>query len=470
MLRFWYLYLAFFVAFLAWRVSHVTNVAFRKRVLPSAYFATPTGIANASTSCKTVSDPKDGMLKYCEDAALWDYSTTGRIALISCDMYRKTWNTAMGPLREPPSSRGALYAFHFDAGGLRGEPHYLKLEGYPDELSFHPLGLQAWPSNDRSPSNMFVVNDRGNKPPSIELFTITLPLPPKSGEIEGNPRIRWIRSISSPLIHSPNSVALTSPTSFFVSNDHLMTRRLPGFLGKFLPLVETLLALPLGFISHVEIVKDDLQGSSTDKHTLTRLFIPFPNGIALRQDGRSLAVASSSLAAVYIYDRFPLQHNSKYSEFDETGHAGKLILRKTISLPFAPDNVRYDDSGSLLVAGHPYFPDLIRIGSNISSSSSNDEFGTGTAPSWVSELTFRNYNNNNDNTSSTQRTNTKYEKYKYDLKTIYQSDGLPAKDSGAFSSSSTGVRDSRTGVVIISGLFAEEGVLICTCVPQRKNM
>lgn len=442
MLRRWYFFVAALVAFIAWRNGRVVNIAFRKRPLPSAYFATPFG--NASTSCQTIihpnPNPNHPSLKYCEDAALWDYFVEGegekRLALVSCDSNRKNWNTVMGPLKDPYSPGGAIYSFHFDANGLRGEPQYVELEGYPENRPFHPLGIEAWPSKDGSPSYMFVVN-HGAERSTIEQFQITAP------HLQGAPRLRWVRSISSRYLIAPNSVALTSPTSFFVSNDHLMTRRLPGILGEILPMVETLLALPLGFIGHVAIINDAIQGAAIVRHTLPQLFIPFPNGIALRQDGRALAVASSSLAAVFIYHRtLPLS--------PESGHPGKLTLAETIHVPFPPDNVRYDDSDTLLIAGHPYFPDLTSISKNTSL--------TGTSPSWVVELVP--HSDENMGLYGTTRHG------KYDLRTIYQSDGLRAEGSGSFSSSTTGVRDSRTGVVIIPGLYAEEGVLIC--VPKRN--
>jgi len=43
----------------------------------------------------------------------------------------------------------------------------------------------------------------------------------------------------------------------------------------------------------------------------------------------------------------------------------------------------------------------------------------------------------------------------YELKTLFQSDG------SGFMSSSTGIMDMVTGALYISGLYAEEGLMVC---------
>ncbi|KAJ7494694.1 hypothetical protein B0H11DRAFT_913596 [Mycena galericulata] len=82
---------------------------------------------------------------------------------------------------------------------------------------------------------------------------------------------------------------------------------------------------------------------------------------------------------------------------------------------------QYDDTGAVVVAGHPHFPSLIKVATYSTSAA--------VSPSWVVAIT-----------------DTKVE-------TIFQSDG------SILSSSSTGLRDSA-GALYVTGLYADS-LLIC---------
>ena len=335
----------------------------------------------------------------------------------------------MGPLANP-DPRGVLWLVEFDDKGTK-EPRRIRFEGYPEGKDFHPLGIEVWPTKideQEKPSSMFVVN-HGRHNTTIEQFTIALSDPTTA---------HYVRTLTSKYFVAPNSVALTSNSSFFVTNDHWMTRRLPSILGKVLPLVETFLALPLGSIAHVSILHEAVPNAAVFRHTFPYLGLPFPNGVALSPDGRTLAVASSSLAQVYILNRTPPANITSRE---------KLELAHTVQTPFAPDNLKYTDDGRLIATGHAYYPALLKVAAN--------ESGV-VAPSWVAEITPR--AEGEASASDAQAPLPASERVRHSkthkLTTLYQGDG------SRFSSSTTGLHDRRTGSLFVTGLY-EEGLLVC---------
>ena len=388
------------------------NIILTKHDLPAGYYYA----GNFTNDCSSFQ--LEG-LQNCEDAAFWDVydrqrGHADRHLILSCDPGRKAWNTVMGPLRKPEPHGGLWLYTESDI-----LPQRIVLANYPQGHDFHPLGLDIWPSHNGHGSYLYVVNHARQRT-VIEQFLLTPSQPTVA---------RHIRTISSPLFLSPNSVALTSPDSFYVSNDHLITRRLP-IVGHILPLVESILGLPLGFVLHVT-----LSHSAVKSIIPVALFIPFPNGLALSPNGTTLAIASTSLAQVRLYARDP---------------ATNTITRRahTIDVPFAADNVRFADDGTLLVAGHPHFPTLTKLAAN----------KTEHAPSWAVAIPFL--------------PDTRVELAReFDLdapismnrlvagvagmKTVFQSDG------SGFSSASTALRDDKTGALYVTGLYAEEGFVVC---------
>lgn len=109
----------------------------------------------------------------------------------------------------------------------------------------------------------------------------------------------------------------------------------------------------------------------------------------------------------------------------------------------------YDDDDQLVLAGHPDFPGLVAVAANQTG---------GVAPSWVVSITPR-----KDAASIAQNdvaapvsVGTKVPAVQsHQVETLFQSNGI------GFSSSSTGLRDSLSGVLYVSGLYAEEGVMVC---------
>jgi hypothetical protein len=376
-----------------------------------------------STHCQTIGT--DAAFSYCEDAVFWDHldgegKLKDRLVIVGCDPGRKSWNTVMGPLRDP-KPRGGLWVYSPGEGNAKA----IVLIGYPEDHDFHPIGMDVFPSLEGDASNLFVINHAGQRT-FIEQFSLTPANPTKA---------KWIRTLTSKYFVSPNSLAWTSPTSFYVTNDHLFTRRLPKPFGSVLPAIETWLGLPLSWISHVTINENAQFESNVLEHTFAALGIPFSNGVAISPDGKHLAVSSSSLAQVYFYTRDP--------------ESNKLTFTDTVQLPFAPDNLSFDDEGILIVAGHPHLPSLAAVAANKTAA---------IGPSWAVSISPRKagaFSKEYDTRAPVSASAKAPAVPSHEVETLFQSNGK------FFSTSATGLRDSRTGVLYVSGLY-EEGLLVCT--------
>lgn len=356
----------------------------------------------------------------------------------------------MGPLRNP-NPRGALWLyvpertlgkenpFLLDSAVAANQAHRITFKNYPPNHDFHPLGVEIWPSHAGNSSNLYVVNHARERT-VIEQFTINPAKPTEAVHV---------RTISSPYFISPNGLALTSPDSFYVSNDHLLTRRLP-VVGHILPLIESVLGLPLGFVSHVTLNKPTSSGDSAiAEHSFAKLFIPFPNGVALSPSGDELAIVSTSLSQILFFERDAA-----------TGILGQRT--DVVHVPFAPDNLHYTSSTSggkrneLIVAGHPNFPDLTAVAASKEGA---------TAASWVATIVpkegEKRIAETGFDTEAPVSISTKIAKdgIGWTLKTLFQSDGI--EDQGGFGSSTTGLRDPDSGAIYISGLYATGGLLVC---------
>lgn len=411
-------------ATLLWRAKH-SWVFLALSDLPAGYYSN----GDWKTHCQTITHKADSALRYCEDAVFWDHldstnNLANRLLLLSCDPGRKAWNTVMGPLRDP-KPHGGLWVHSL---GENTQPHRITLKEYPQGHDFHPLGLEIYPSHGGNASNLFVVNHARQRT-FVEQFSMSPTRPTEA---------TWIRTITSKYFVAPNALALTSPTSFYVTNDHLMTRRLPKPFGGVLPLVETWLGLPFGWLAHVRI--DEEPGTTTVvQHAFAAFGIPFANGVALSHNGSQVAIASSSAAKVYFYDR-NLGSNA-------------LTYTHTVPVPFLPDNVMYDDGGALIVAGHPHFPSLASVAKNHTAK---------VAPSWVISVSPRKgvdgtpglvpktYDTHAELSASSKVPAVR----SHEIETLMQSNGK------LWSTSSTGLRDSRTGKLYVAGLYAE-GLLVC---------
>jgi hypothetical protein len=312
----------------------------------------------------------------------------------------------------------------------------IELKNYPKGHDFHPLGLEIWPSYGGNNSYLYAINHARART-VVEQFILD-PADPTAAT--------HIRTISDRWFISPNSLALTSPDSFYVSNDHLFTRRLP-LIGSFVPLIETLLGLPLSFVAHVTL-NPPSSTPAVAEHTIEAPFIPFANGVSLSPGGGQLAIASSSLNKVLFYNRDKATNKLKY--------------KSAVAVPFCPDNLRYyapeshnDETASLIVAGHPHFPSVAQVAASKPGA---------VGQSWILSITQQPSTERRSTTTAydTQAPFSANEKVPisaipqgYSVETIFQSNGT------RFSTSATGLKDSLTGAVYVTGLYAPQGAIVC---------
>ncbi|KAF8896401.1 hypothetical protein BD779DRAFT_1495698 [Infundibulicybe gibba] len=419
-------WLTVLIGVFVWRRNRVVqNSILNKSPFPRGYYAN----GDFEKDCAVLEDDSDGSgaFKYCEDVTFWDLIGANGIleerrAVISCDAGRKAWNTVMGPLRNP-EPHGSLWVH--STGDTGNRPHRLSLRDYPAGHDFHPLGLEVYPSYAGNSSNLYVINHARART-VIEHFVLS----PSEPDVAA-----YIRTISSPYFISPNSVALTSPDSFFVTNDHLFTRRLP-LLGHVIPILETILAIPVSFVSHVTLAPHipGMSAAPITSHSFSMLFTSFANGVAISPSKNELAVVSTSLNQIHFYG------------FDSRTRS-VTGLTETIDVPFSPDNIAYDDTSALLVAGHPHFPSLVSVAANKTS--------VVTAPSWAISIERKAGGGNFDNMAPISASSKVPASLSHEIETIFQSDGT------GFSSSSTALRDSSSGSLYVSGLYADPGVILC---------
>ncbi|KAL8294582.1 hypothetical protein RB597_007786 [Gaeumannomyces tritici] len=359
-------------------------------------------------------------VRNCEDVVLVEHART---AILSCDRGRDGWNTVMGAFAENRDlvPNGELFLYRYEDAGEHDALQKIQLVGYGGEESegdFHPLGIEY-----HAPSNRLFVANHHRHGSRLEIFGLDLHAT--------QPVARHIRTITHPLLNSPNSIAVVSKNELYVTNDHLF----PVGAHPWLSSLETYLAPPLACVTYLKLDDQALEPTSQadpvlEAHKVARL--PFPNGMALL-NSTTLAVAATSHLAVYLYEIGPkLADGSSSPEI--------LRLLDKVPVPFFPDNISVDKRGVLLIAGHPHPGALGKVKEArrvcmdaLHGSGDAEAAGCSgrkiTAPSWVSEWTEE-----------------------AGLRHLYV-----AHDG--FGSSSTAVRDVDKGLGIITGLY-EEGVLV----------
>jgi len=202
--------------------------------------------------------------------------------------------------------------------------------------------------------------------------------------------------------------------------------------------METFLTLPLTWVSHITVNENAKTKSMVVEHAFAAFGIPFSNGIAISPNGKQVAVSSSSLAKVYFYTR----------NFENNA----LTFTHTVPVPFVSDNLMFDDDGILIASGHPHIISLIAVAANKTDV---------VAPSWVASISPREQLGGKAalsqefDTRAPVSASTKVRAVRsHEVETLFQSNGK------FFSTSTTGLRDSRTGALYVPGLY-EEGLLAC---------
>ncbi|KAF8699300.1 serum paraoxonase arylesterase 2, partial [Rhizoctonia solani] len=317
-------WLSIAVALLAWYVwslKHAIGAQLLPKRLPPLF--------SAAGKCKLIREKESGQFKFCEDGLV----LAPGVSVFSCDPNRHEWNTIMGPMLDP-SRRGSLWALHYTSTATE-KPYPLKLTNFPINADFHPLGIELTPRDSAGTSRLLVINHRRQNT-TIEVFRIHL----ESHLVS----LAYETTLTHASFVAPNAIAAISPTQFFLSHDHYFTRRMAWPWNKILPPLETFLALPL---SRVDLVSFETR-SGTPKgvrnvQTVARN-IAFANGVAVSDDGSTLAIASTTRAQVQLYSK------------DETS----IRFVTSVRVPFSVDNIAFAGD-ELLTAGHPYLPEFMAL-------------------------------------------------------------------------------------------------------------
>ena len=332
-------------------------------------------------------------IRNCEDAVM---VPEDGLAILSCDPGRDRWNTVMGTFTEDKSliPHGDLTIYRYT--GAEDDDKALttiKLVDFPEIDEFHPLGVEY----HRPSGQLFVCNHHyaGSR---VEIFSLDLSDP-------RHPTAHHQRTLIDAAIRAPNAILALSAHELYITNDHHYLQRTHPKLAK----TETLSGAPGGALIYANTQTGEMRRVAR---------IPFANGVA-RVNASTVAVASSSTAAVYLYEVQPRDYSVRFL--------------RSIPVPFFPDNLETDQAGVLLIAGHPSMQGLeatVKERLQCTGVPSKEEgcYKAG-APSWVAEWT-----------------------QERGVRDLYVT-------RGEFGSSSTAGRDAERGVGLATGLY-ERGILV----------
>ena len=242
----------------------------------------------------------------------------GHLAYISSDDRRSVMRGEPVP--------GAIFAYALD----ESQPRPVNLT--PDAgVDFRPHGIDLFVGEDGR-EVLYVVNHPGESlfgapeghtgpAHTVEIFDIE------------NGRLVHRRSVSGPLMISPNDVVAVDSERFYFTNDHGTH---PGWQRE----LEDYLRL-----SWASVVYFDGEQMIEAADGLT-----YANGINLSGDGRRLYVAETTRDSVREYER----------DVD----TGALSHRRTMDMNFGVDNIEVDAGGDLWIGGHVKLLTFVRYVDN----------------------------------------------------------------------------------------------------------
>lgn len=293
-----------------------------------------------------------------------------------------------------PAETGLYYFDH--ASTVTTRPEKLKLLDFkPAATDFHPLGIEYHTESQR----LFVLN-MAPSGPKLEVFRL----------LARDRAATHLATLSHPLLVSPNSIAAVKGDELFITNDHYV----PATKNLLLNKLETILALPIANLVYLKLTPTGT-GIETAK-SVARL--SFGNGI-VELNSTAIAVAALTRATVEIYN------------IDRSGAgAPSLVHKHSVKVPFLPDNLSRDGAGKLLIAGHPFPLGLDPIATN-------------------QHLCH-------DPVTAATDSRCKFDRLSAVAEWSEQ-DGLRMlfSDKEIFGTSTTAVRDAKTGTGYIVGLYAK---------------
>jgi len=203
----------------------------------------------------------------------------------------------------PNAKRGDIWMIDLKTDSYKP----INLTANLDQADFRPHGISLYQSPEGK-KKLFVVNHRksGN---FIEIFEFT------------DSTLVYQKSISDPLIVSPNDVVGIGENSFYVTNDHNIPMSTKRMLSDYLQ-------IGIGNVVYYDGQKATLQDEG----------LKYANGINVSKDGKLVFVGLSTGRSVVVYDK------------DATGKLSKI---DELDLDTGVDNIDIDPDGNLWLGCHP---------------------------------------------------------------------------------------------------------------------
>jgi arylesterase/paraoxonase len=205
---------------------------------------------------------------------------------------------------------GGIYAYDLNAAS----PKPVNLT--PDVgQNYQPHGISLY-VDKKGHDVLFVINHEGGKH-TIDIFDIK------------DWRLYHRKTLSDPMLISPNDLVAVGPNRAYISNDH-------RYDSGFLRVMEDYLKLRLSNVVFYD-------GSSFIEVAAS---IGYANGINVGSDGKIIYLCAVTELTLHIYDR--------------DLSSGKLDLREKINLGTGVDNIEKDKDGDLWIGSHPKLLTFVR--------------------------------------------------------------------------------------------------------------
>lgn len=230
------------------------------------------------------------------------------------------------------SARGGIYVIDLTAPV---EHWQVRPVTAMEPVAFNPHGLSLYQGPDGM-RRLFVVNHPTKSTHAIEIF-----------DVADDGTLTLVRSVTDPLLVSPNDVVAVGPESFYATNDHGTSNATKASIDDLL----------LSRNANVVYFDGTTMSPAAD-------LLSFANGINKSADGKTIYVAESLGLSLHIYAR----------DVD----TGKLTQKDFTQLGTGLDNIDVLEDGALLIAAHP------KITSFISHASDPEEL----SPSQVLRVEF----------------------------------------------------------------------------------
>jgi len=222
--------------------------------------------------------------------------------------------------------QGNLFSYDLNKKNAKLRPLLNKLP-----FDFNPHGISFYSnSNFSKEKKLFVINHRthGN---FIEVFSYQ------------NNNLKHLKSISCPLMSSPNDIVAIDGVRFYVTNDH-------GFKSNFGKIAEDFLQLSRGYLLYY------------DGGTFTKVLggFSYPNGVAIDRKKNILYLSETTGQRLHAY---------KINMID-----GSLHLLQSIKFNSCLDNISINRAGVLYIANHPKIFDFLKHTKNPDYKSSSEVY------------------------------------------------------------------------------------------------